>query len=152
RFLLFCAFAAIAGALLHYLTHMADLEPVIGASAAVSGVMAAAVRFVFQPGAPLDERLGFSDRAPEEFAYRLPALPLRTILSSRGGVIFLLFGFLAIFLFGAAHSRAEIETAAFAWKANIGGFLFGFLPFRCFAPPAPPNPIRPPRQHAMPWD
>jgi len=42
---------------MHYATHMADLQPVVGASAAVSGVMAAAVRFVFQPGAPLDESL-----------------------------------------------------------------------------------------------
>jgi membrane associated rhomboid family serine protease len=150
RFLLFCALAAIAGALAHYLTHMADLEPVVGASAAVSGVMAAAVRFVFQPGAPLDERLGFSDRAPEEFAYRLPALPLRNILSSRSAVSFLLFWFLANFLFGAVQSPAGVENAAVAWQAHIGGFLFGLLAFRWFDPPAPPIP--PPRQHAMPWD
>src|SRR5208337_3135256 len=83
RFLLFCAVAAIAGAAMHYATHMADLQPVVGASAAVSGVMAAAIRFVFQPGAPLDESLGFGDRANEDHAYRQPALPLRDILSNR---------------------------------------------------------------------
>ena len=77
RFLLFCAVAAVAGALMHYVTHMTDLQPVVGASAAVSGVMAAAVRFVFQPGAPLGVSLGFAQRADEDMAYRQPALPLR---------------------------------------------------------------------------
>jgi membrane associated rhomboid family serine protease len=141
RFFLFCAVAAVAGALAHYLTHMADLEPVVGASAAVSGVMAAAVRFVFQPGAPLDEQLGFSDRVDEEFAYRMPALPLRNILSSRSAISFLLFWFLANFLFGAVPAPAGIENAAVAWQAHIGGFLFGLLAFRWFDPPAPPHPI-----------
>jgi membrane associated rhomboid family serine protease len=152
RFLLFCTLAAIAGAAAHYLTHMADLEPVVGASAAVSGVMAAAVRFVFQPGAPLDEQLGFSERTDEEHAYRRPALPLRNILSSRSAVSFLLFWFLANFLFGAVQSPPGVENAAVAWQAHIGGFLFGLLAFRWFDPPAPSYPLLPPRPPAMPWD
>jgi membrane associated rhomboid family serine protease len=150
RFLLFCVVASIAGAFAHYLTHIKDLEPVVGASATVSGIMAAATRFVFQPGAPLDERLGFSERAPEEFAYRLPALPLRKIFSSRSAVSFLFFWFLANFLFGAVQPSAGIENAAVAWQAHIGGFIFGLLAFRWFDPP-PPYPL-PPRPQAMPWD
>jgi membrane associated rhomboid family serine protease len=152
RFLLFCAVAAIAGALAHYLTHIADLEPVVGASAAVSGVMAAAARFVFQPGAPLDERLGFTDRTSEDFAYRLPALPLRNILSNRSALSFLLFWFLANFLFGAVPAPVGVENAAVAWQAHIGGFLVGLLAFRWFDPPAPPYsiPLRP--WQPMPWD
>jgi membrane associated rhomboid family serine protease len=150
RFLFFCVVAAIAGAFAHYLTHMKDLEPVVGASATVSGVMAAATRFVFQPGAPLDERLGFSERTPEEFAYRLPALPLRKIFSSRSAVSFLFFWFLANFLFGVGQAPAGIENAAVAWQAHIGGFLFGLLAFRWFDP-APPYPL-PPRPQPMPWD
>ena len=150
RFLLFCAAAAVAGVLAHYVTHMADLEPVVGASAAVSGVMAAAARFVFQPGAPLDVSLGFADRANEDYAYRLPALPLRRILSNRAALSFLLFWFLANLLFGAVPAPAGIENAAVAWQAHIGGFLVGLLAFRWFDPPAPLTPPRPP--HAMPWD
>ncbi len=148
RFLLFCAAAAIAGAAAHYLTHMADLEPVVGASAAVSGVMAAAVRFVFQPGAPLDETLGFKDRVDEEIAYRLPALPLRDIFSSRSAISFLLFWFLVNFLTGALPVPAGVENAAVAWQAHIGGFLAGFLAFRWFDPPAPLSAF-PPR--GGPW-
>ncbi len=59
RFVIFFIVTAVAGAALHYLTHMADLAPVIGASAAVSGTMAAVTRFAFQPGAPLGETPGF---------------------------------------------------------------------------------------------
>src|ERR1700757_1125115 len=150
RFLLFCAVAAIAGALAHYLTHMADLEPVVGASASVSGVMAAAARFVFQPGAPLGESLGFADRANEDFAYRLPALPLRQIVSNRSALSFLLFWFLANLLFGAVPAPAGVENAAVAWQAHIGGFLVGLFAFRWFDPP-PPQFIPPRPWQPMPW-
>ncbi|MGO9847139.1 MAG: rhomboid family intramembrane serine protease [Methylocella sp.] len=140
RFLLFCAAAAIAGAAMHYATHMADLQPVVGASASVSGVMAAAVRFVFQPGAPLDESLGFGDRANEDHAYRQPALPLRDILSNRSAISFLGFWFLANFLFGTIPMPLG-TGATVAWEAHIGGFLVGLLAFRWFDPPAA-SPLR----------
>lgn len=141
RFLLFCGFAAIAGVAAHYITHMADLEPVVGASAAVSGVMAAAARFVFQPGAPLDESLGFRDRRDDEIAYRQPALPLREILSSRSAISFLAFWFLANFLFGIVPMPLGVTSAAVAWQAHIGGFVLGLLGFRWFDPhvPIPPS-------------
>jgi membrane associated rhomboid family serine protease len=137
RFLLFCVVAAIAGALMHYLTHMADLQPVVGASATVSGVMAAAMRFVFQPGAPLGESLGFAERAHEDHAYRQPALPLREILSNRSAISFLGFWFLANFLFGALPIPLAGADTTVAWEAHIGGFLVGLLAFRWFDPPAP---------------
>jgi membrane associated rhomboid family serine protease len=137
RFLLFCAVSAVAGAVAHYLTHMTDLQPVAGASATVSGVMAAAVRFVFQPGAPLGESLGFAERAHEEHAYRQPALPLRDILSNRSAISFLSFWFLANFLFGALPTPLAGAGETVAWEAHIGGFLIGLLAFRWFDPPAP---------------
>jgi membrane associated rhomboid family serine protease len=152
RFLLFCAAAAVAGAGAHYITHVSDLEPVVGASAAVSGVMAAAARFVFQPGAPLDESLGFTDRADEETAYRQPALPLRKILSSRSAMSFLAFWFLANFLFGVVPMPLGVTSATVAWQAHIGGFLIGLLGFRWFDPPAPPFAIPPSRRRARPAD
>jgi membrane associated rhomboid family serine protease len=137
RFLVFCAVSAIAGAAMHYVTHMADLQPVVGASAAVSGVMAAAVRFVFQPGAPLGESLGFAERAHEDIAYRQPALPLRDILFNRSAISFLGFWFLANFLFGVLPMPLAGAGATIAWEAHIGGFLVGLLAFRWFDPPAP---------------
>ncbi len=136
RFLIFCAAAAIAGAAMHYVTHISDLQPVVGASAVVSGAMAAAVRFVFQPGAPLGETLGFAHRAQDDRAYRLPALPLLEIFSNRSAISFLAFWFLANFLFGVMPGPLGITDATVAWEAHIGGFLVGLLAFRWFDAPA----------------
>ncbi|WP_051952569.1 rhomboid family intramembrane serine protease [Methylocapsa aurea] len=135
RFLVFCVAAALAGAATHFLTHMDSLQPVIGASAVVSGAMAAAVRFVFQPGAPLGEALGFSERAEQDLTYRLPALPLREIVSNRGAISFLAFWFLANFLSGAMSGPLGVTDATIAWEAHIGGFLVGLLAFQWFDPP-----------------
>ena len=54
RFLAFYAVTAAAGAAMHLLTHAGEPSPMIGASAAISGTMAAAMRFAFQRGGPLD--------------------------------------------------------------------------------------------------
>jgi membrane associated rhomboid family serine protease len=48
RYALFMLVTAAIGALTHLFTHLGALEPMIGASAAISGAMAAAMRFVFQ--------------------------------------------------------------------------------------------------------
>jgi membrane associated rhomboid family serine protease len=50
RFFLFLAVASIAGAAAHLVTHARELAPMIGASAAISGAMAAAIRFAFGRG------------------------------------------------------------------------------------------------------
>jgi membrane associated rhomboid family serine protease len=134
RFLLFCAVTALAGAAMHYVTHRTDLIPMIGASAVVSGAMGAAIRFVFQPGAPLGESLGFASRTNEPRAYRQPALPLREIATNSAAMSFLVFWFLANFLFGTVSLPVGAEDAAIAWEAHIGGFLVGLLGFRFFDP------------------
>ena len=53
RYTLFMLVMAAAGALAHLVSHLGAMEPMIGASAAISGAMAAAMRFVFQQGGPL---------------------------------------------------------------------------------------------------
>jgi membrane associated rhomboid family serine protease len=144
RFLVFCAVTAVAGAALHYVTHVTDLHPMVGASAVVSGAMAAAVRFVFQPGAPLGESLGFATRLEEFHAYRQPALPLRQIATSSGAVSFLVFWFVANLIFGAVSLPLGIEDAGIAWEAHIGGFLAGLFGFRWFDPAPDPTLDGPP--------
>ncbi len=136
RFLLFCFVTAIAGALAHYFTHMDDLQPVIGASAVVSGTMAAAARFVFQPGAPLGEGLGYMDAKASDRAYRRPALPLWSVFTDRRAMIFLIAWFFANLLFGLAPQLSGFAGATIAWQAHIGGFLVGLFAFPLFDPPA----------------
>ena len=47
------AVTAVASALAHWALSPMDFSPLIGASGSDSGLMGAATRFMFQPGAPL---------------------------------------------------------------------------------------------------
>src|SRR4051794_21947278 len=98
RFILFMAATAAAGAAAHLLTHFGELLPVIGASAAISGAMAAVTRFIFQHGGPLALWREHSDEA-----YRVPAAPLSACLRDPRILIFLLvwFGFNVLLAFGS---------------------------------------------------
>src|SRR5580704_5446030 len=48
RYVMFMLVTAAAGALAHLASHPGAMVPMIGASAAISGAMAAAMRFIFQ--------------------------------------------------------------------------------------------------------
>jgi hypothetical protein len=76
RYAAFMLVVAAAGAFAHLITHPGAIVPMIGASAAISGAMAAALRFVFQPGGPLGLWRGEADGN----AYRVPAAPLLATL------------------------------------------------------------------------
>ena len=130
RFLAFFAVTSVAGAALHLASHAGEQFPMIGASAAISGTMAAAMRFVFQRGGPL----GLLGRA-DESAYRVPAIPLRGVLSDARVVLFLAvwFGINILFGFGSLPITGNEQTIA--WQAHIGGFLAGLLLFSWFDPP-----------------
>ena len=131
RFLAFCAIAAMAGAGAHYLTHMHDFAPMIGASGAVSGAMAGAARFAFQPGGPLGEPVRGIDRQSDA-AYRQPALSLAGVLHDRRTLTFLGVWFTVNFLFGIASEPLGVTDSPIAWEAHVGGFLAGFLLFDLF--------------------
>jgi membrane associated rhomboid family serine protease len=127
RFAIFFAATAAAGAAVHLAFHLGDLSPVIGASAAISGAMAAALRFAFQRGGPLGML-----RNTDDEAYRVPAAPLSAMLRDRRMLLFLAVWFGANFVFGMiALPGAE---GGVAWEAHAGGFLAGLLGFRLFDP------------------
>ena len=129
RFLAFYAVTAAAGAALHLATHVGEQYPMIGASAAISGTMAAAMRFAFQRGGPLGM---FGVQGDE--AYRVPALPLSGVLRDPRVLLFLAvwFGVNIVFGVGTFPSLTGGETVA--WQAHIGGFLAGLLLFAWFDP------------------
>lgn len=130
RFLAFFAVTAAAGALAHLVTHPGGEEPVIGASAAISGFMAASTRFAFQRGGPLG-----LIRGGDKGDYHVPAVPLRTALRDIRIVVFLAawFGLNIVFGLGSI-AVAGFEQQAIAWQAHIGGFLAGLLLFPLFDP------------------
>lgn len=129
RFLAFFAVTAAAGAALHLATHPGEQYPMIGASAAISGTMAAAMRFAFQSGGPL----GFL-RVDGDEAYRVPALPLTQVLRDARVLIFLAAWFGINLLFGLSSLSIGGVEEPVAWQAHIGGFLAGLLLFSWFDP------------------
>ena len=134
RFLAFFAATAAAGAALHLATNLGAVQLVIGASAAVSGFIAASVRFAFQRGGPLDMWRG-ADAA----SYRVPAVPLLAALRDTRIVVFLGAWFALNFLFGLGTLPMPGMEEPVAWQAHIGGFLAGLLLFPLFDPVAAPQ-------------
>jgi membrane associated rhomboid family serine protease len=134
RFLVFFVVTAAAGALVHLMTHHSELSPMIGASASISGAMAAAMRFAFQRGGPL----GLWRSGEDEDAYRVPALPLSGVLRDPRVLAFLLVWFGVNLLFGVGTVPIAGEGQTIAWEAHIGGFLAGLLLFDLFDPKRPP--------------
>jgi membrane associated rhomboid family serine protease len=127
RFLLLAIACAAAGAGLHYLLNVDDTALVIGASGAVSGMMAATARFAFSPGGPL------AGGAPTE-SYDAPAESLTAILKNRRAMAFLLIWFGVNLVFGLAGGLVPGVSGAIAWQAHVGGFLAGLLLFSLFDP------------------
>lgn len=128
RFVAFVAVAAAAGALAHLATHPGEIIPMVGASAAISGAMAASMRFAFQRGGPL-----WSGRA-DLASYRRPALPLWAALREPRVIIFLVLWSALNFLFGQGSISIGDEQQSVAWQAHVGGFLAGLLLFGLFDP------------------
>ncbi len=137
RFAAFFVATAIAGALAHYLTHRFDWLPMVGASAAVSGAMAAATRFVFQPGGPLGEGADLW-RRDGDAAFRRPALRLSGTFADRRAMTFLGIWFVLNYLSGTGAIAFGTQEASIAWQAHIGGFLVGLLLFPWFDPQREP--------------
>jgi membrane associated rhomboid family serine protease len=129
RFFLFMAVTAIAGALAHLVTHEHAIAPMIGASASVSGTMAAAIRFAFVRGSFLSFSRGDADAAAQ-----VPALPLMQALRDPRVVAFLVVWFGVNIVFGIGSIAIGSEGASVAWEAHIGGFFAGLVLFSLFDP------------------
>ncbi|HJW78753.1 MAG: rhomboid family intramembrane serine protease [Microvirga sp.] len=121
RFLLLGAACAVAGAAAHVVTDPLSVAPMVGASAAISGWMAAAARFVFAPASPGSRRVGEAHERPRQNIVEL--------LRNRGAAVFLLVWFASNLLFGLAAAPLGITDASVAWEAHIGGFVVGLLLF-----------------------
>jgi membrane associated rhomboid family serine protease len=129
RFYVFMAVTAAAGALAHLVAFEHDLTPMIGASASVSGAMAACIRFAFVRGSFLS--FGRNDA---DAAAKVPAQSLWQALRDRRVLAFLAVWFGVNIIFGVGSIAIGMEDATIAWQAHIGGFLAGLLLFSLFDP------------------
>ncbi|MEP3428234.1 MAG: rhomboid family intramembrane serine protease [Roseibium sp.] len=128
RFLVFSALCSVGGAFAHLATHWGEGAPMIGASAAISGQMAAAIRFIFELGGPLG-----AFRRTDQGAYYVPAQPLAECFRNQQVLVFVGVWFGLNLLFGLMGGSAE---ASIAWQAHIGGFIAGLALFP-FLDPVP---------------
>ena len=132
RFLAFVMVTVAAGALVHLATHPGARIVMIGASAAVSGMMGAAARFAFQPGGSLDFWRGHAGD-PDH----IPAAPLSAALRNPRVVVFVGVWFVLNLLFGIGSLSITGYEQNIAWEAHVGGFLAGLLLFSLFDPVPP---------------
>lgn len=141
RFVLFSIACGIAGALTHLAIYFGDVTPVVGASAAISGQMAAALRFLLAGR-------GHISYSPGSLA-AIPLAPIGATLRNPSMLAVIAVWSGINLLFGLGYINFATGDANIAWEAHIGGFLFGLLCFGLFdrppPPPAPehePHPIR----------
>jgi membrane associated rhomboid family serine protease len=123
RFLVFLTLTAIAGAAAHLAVHPFELAPVVGASAAISGTMAASARFAF----------GRVSAEGEPSASPQPSARLSDLWRNRQALTFLALWFGVNLLFGL-FPQATGATELIAWEAHIGGFCAGLLLFGLLDP------------------
>jgi membrane associated rhomboid family serine protease len=133
RFLGLSAASAVGGAILYTIMNPYQVLPMIGASAAVSGMMAAASWFMFAPAEWLPE--GRPAQPHERSREGLPDM-----IRNRQVLIFLGVWFAANYVF-AFVQPIGVTDASVAWEAHIGGFLVGLALF----PVIDPLPARPGR-------
>jgi membrane associated rhomboid family serine protease len=134
RFFGLAAASAIGGAILYTIVNPLQILPMIGASAAVSGMMAAASWFMFAPADWLTGE-GRITQPHERLREKLP-----DIVRNRQVLIFLGVWFAANYVF-AFVQPVGVTDASIAWEAHIGGFLVGLVLFP-FLDPLPARPGR----------
>lgn len=112
------------GALLFLLFHLGQPVPMVGASGAISGLMAATMRLVFAAERP-EGRLRVREE-PEA----APRLSLGGTLKSRQALIAIGAWVAVNLLFGLVLSGdGPGSPGAVAWEAHLGGFLVGLVAF-----------------------
>jgi membrane associated rhomboid family serine protease len=125
RFLAFSLVCGLAGAATFYIVNPSLMQPVVGASGAISGMMAATLRFLF-PAMDCGglRRLREAPRSVRLMNLAETLTDRRIILTS--GVLVVI-NVLAVFGFGGAQNGAGI-----AWEAHLGGYVMGLLTYGLF--------------------
>jgi len=130
RYLVLLAASSIGGAVFYAWMNPTALLPMIGASGAASGLMAAAAWFLFAPATwHQSGRLTQPHERPREL--------LGQMVLNRQVLVFLAVWFAANYLFAFIPLPGTMG-AGIAWEAHMGGFLVGLAIFP-FLDPVPPK-------------
>ncbi len=110
RFLLFYLLAGVAANLVHFIVSRNSTMPVIGASGAIAGVMAAYLRLF-----------------PRARIMMLVPVLIFPLFFEVPALFFMLFWFLLQLISGAASLAVSHSGGGIAWWAHVGGFVLGFF-------------------------
>ena len=124
KFLMLASAAAIMGAVATLLTHWGEPAIVIGASGAVSGLVAAAIPLMYGAGL----RLGDTYRT--DISMAVPLRPLEIITNRRAFIFTVIW--IAVTMFSGASGwtgASFVEQGRIAWEAHLGGFIAGLFAF-----------------------
>ena len=125
RFLVFSALCAAAGAAVYLLLHGGEFVFLIGASGAISGQMAGAVRFIFSR----PSNLFLAGRMQPE---HMRAQSLVEVFKNPRALIFLGTWAGINVLFGLSGGALAGVDSAIAWEAHLAGFAAGLVLFGVF--------------------
>ena len=134
RFLVFFFLCGMAGALVYVAFSSNQLSLMVGASGAISGLMGAAFRFLFQALRTGDtEGLAGEVRRPPLMSLSATLRDRRILLAVAGWTVLN-----TVLAWGAA---GLMDGANIAWEAHLGGFYMGLLAFGFFdrSPPVQHN-------------
>jgi membrane associated rhomboid family serine protease len=124
RFLGLSLLTGVAGALLFLIMNWGLYAPMVGASGAISGLMGAAVRFMFVPRSSV-----FSD---ESGVHRqVPRMSLSEVFQDKRARLMIVSWVALNLLFGLVLDRL-FSAGGIAWEAHLGGFACGLLVFQLF--------------------
>lgn len=127
NFFLFSGICGIFGAAVHLIFYWGDLAPVIGASAAVSGHIAGAIRFIY--GAIHNNQLTEMRHRPQA----VKILKISEFFTDKRLIFFVLLWVGVNYVFAAIGYGTD-ETSTVAWEAHLGGFFAGLFLFGFFDP------------------
>ena len=131
RFIFFYLLCAIVAAIIYAMAQAGLLVPVVGASGAISGIIAAAALFVFEDEGPI-ARFAFERGATDLRA--IPRRPAHKALIHGKAMIFTGVWLGLTVLTGLVGIGATGEAANIAWEAHLAGFIAGLLLFPKFDP------------------
>lgn len=138
RFLILLVASGLAGAAAFVISHPGEMQPMIGASGAVSGLMGAVIRLVFSA-----DDLG-GPRILEHYAKLMPRMRLARAIQDRR-VLGASAAIVGINLLLATSFGGFLSGGGIAWEAHLGGYFFGLLAFGLIDD----GPVEPPRRHVV---
>jgi membrane associated rhomboid family serine protease len=130
RFIAFGVVCGIAGALTFLAVRWGQAVPMVGASGAISGLMAAGFRLLL----PSIDNGSIHELREEPQSVRLATLG-ECFRSRR--VMFAIAAFVLVNFLIAAAAPMITDAGGIAWEAHIGGFAAGLLLLGAFDVPAP---------------